>query len=727
MNISITDLSSFTLVLFSFTLVLALATRSMRSKKPKGQLPPGPPGWPIIGHLFHVITNRPAQVWIHRSMEVMQTEIACFRFASVNVITVTSSEIALEVLREKDEALADRSESYTTNLLSHGYKDVAFSPYGESWKLMKKTMTNKLMSPATLNKTLGDRTLEADNIVTYLFNLSRSGTMRRPVNVRDIVLTYCHAVMMRMMFGQRHFDEAAEDGGLGPKEKEHMDAIYKALDCIFSFNVTNYIPFLRGWNIDGEEAEAREAVDILNGCNDPIIHERMRLWRNKGGKETEEDWLDILITLKNGQGMPLFTFDDIRAQCKDINVATIDNTMNNVEWTIAEMLNHPEILEKATNELDMVVGKDRLVQESDIPQLNYIKACSRESFRLHPANTFMPPHEARQDTTLAGYFVPKGSQILVSRLGLGRNPKIWDEPNVFKPERHLAGHEVNLMEPEMRFVTFGTGRRGCAGVKIGISMTIMLLARLLQGFEWTLPNGTSQVELVAADSNLFMAKPLLACAKPRLVPTLYPAIQNVLLGAINTSAITMTWAMAELVRNPRAMKKVQTEIRNQMGNKPMITLDDTDQLNYLKMVIKETWRLHPPAPLLVPREVMSEFKINGYKIQPKTRLYVNAYAIGRDPDIWKDPEMFLPERFMDNDIDAKGQNFELLPFGSGRRICPGMYMGTTMVEFGLANMLSRFDWELPEGMSVEDIDMEESPGLAVGKKNELLLVPVKFL
>ena len=82
--------------------------------------------------------------------------------------------------------------------------------------------------------------------------------------------------------------------------------------------------------------------------------------------------------------------------------------MNNVEWTIAEMLNHPEILEKAITELDIIVGKDRLVQESDIPQLNYIKACSRESFRLHPANAFMPPHGARQDTTLAGYFVPKG-------------------------------------------------------------------------------------------------------------------------------------------------------------------------------------------------------------------------------------------------------------------------------------------------------------------------------
>ncbi|CAH2045404.1 unnamed protein product [Thlaspi arvense] len=202
---------------------------------------------------------------------------------------------------------------------------------------------------------------------------------------------------------------------------------------------------------------------------------------------------------------------------------------------------------------------------------------------------------------------------------------------------------------------------------------------------------------------------------------------DILLAGIDTAAITMTWAMTELAKNPRVMKKVQSEIRNHMGNKSMISLDDTDQLSYLKMVIKETWRLHPPAPLLSPREVVSEFEINGYTIQPKTRLHVNVWAIGRDPNTWKDPKEFLPERFMDSDIDAKGQNFELLPFGGGRRICPAIYMGTTMVEFGLANMLYNFDWKLPEGMVVEDIDMEECPGLTVSKKSELLLVPVKYL
>ncbi|XP_056861132.1 cytochrome P450 71B10-like [Raphanus sativus] len=207
-------------------------------------------------------------------------------------------------------------------------------------------------------------------------------------------------------------------------------------------------------------------------------------------------------------------------------------------------------------------------------------------------------------------------------------------------------------------------------------------------------------------------------------------LMNILLGGINTSAITMTWAMAELARNPRVMKKVQSEIREKIGeNKKerIISLDETYQLNYLKMVIKETWRLHPVSPLLVPREVTSEFKINGYTIQPKTRLHVNTWGIGRDPQVWKDPEEFIPERFMDCDIEANGQHFELLPFGGGRRICPAMYMGATTVEFGLANLLYQFDWKLPEGAEVEDIDMDEAFGLTAHKKHDLLLVPVKPL
>ncbi|KAJ4710981.1 Cytochrome P450 [Melia azedarach] len=204
---------------------------------------------------------------------------------------------------------------------------------------------------------------------------------------------------------------------------------------------------------------------------------------------------------------------------------------------------------------------------------------------------------------------------------------------------------------------------------------------------------------------------------------------NIFLGGVDTSAITVIWAMAELSKKPRLMKKAQSEIRTCIGNKGRVTESDIDQLQYLKMVIKETMRLHPPAPMLLAREAMSHFKVNGYDIHPKTLIQVNAWAIGRDPNYWKNPEEFVPERFIDNSVDFRGQHFEYLPFGSGRRICPGINMGVATSELALANLLYCFDWKLPNGMKEDDINMEESTGvsLTLCKKTPLILVPVNYL
>ncbi|GLU08741.1 hypothetical protein SLE2022_256340 [Rubroshorea leprosula] len=196
------------------------------------------------------------------------------------------------------------------------------------------------------------------------------------------------------------------------------------------------------------------------------------------------------------------------------------------------------------------------------------------------------------------------------------------------------------------------------------------------------------------------------------------------LGGINTSSVTMLWAMSELIKNPRAMKKVQIEIRSSVGKKGKVEAEDVAKLKYLKMVVKETFRLHPPIPLLIPHETVRQCRIAGFDVFPKTRIFVNVWAIGRDPNSWENPNEFYPERFEDNDIDFKGSNYELLPFGAGRRICPGLAMGTTNVEYALANLLYWFDWELPGGMRKEDFSMEEEGGLVCQRKTPLCLVPV---
>ncbi|KAF8093683.1 hypothetical protein N665_0380s0004 [Sinapis alba] len=199
---------------------------------------------------------------------------------------------------------------------------------------------------------------------------------------------------------------------------------------------------------------------------------------------------------------------------------------------------------------------------------------------------------------------------------------------------------------------------------------------------------------------------------------------NILAAGIDTSAQTVTWVMTHLIANPRVMKKAQAEVREVIKNKDNITEDDIERLEYLQMVIKETFRITPLVPLLVPREASKDVKIAGYDIPKKTWIHVNVWAVHRNPDVWKDPEAFIPERFMDNEIDYKGLNFELLPFGSGRRMCPGMGMGLALVHLTLINLIYRFDWKLPEGMEVEDVDIEELYGLVSLKKVPLDLIPV---
>ncbi|KVH87494.1 cytochrome P450 [Cynara cardunculus var. scolymus] len=190
-----------------------------------------------------------------------------------------------------------------------------------------------------------------------------------------------------------------------------------------------------------------------------------------------------------------------------------------------------------------------------------------------------------------------------------------------------------------------------------------------------------------------------------------------------TSASAVVWAMTFLIKNPKALKRVQQEVRNAVGNKGKIDEEDLQNFVYLKAVIKESLRLCPVAPLLVPRETIDACILSGYKIPSKTLVYVNVWAIGRDPEYWDNPEEFHPERFIGSNIDYKGTDFELIPFGSGRRGCPGMSLGSITMELALSNLLYAFDWKLPHGMKSEDVDTITTPGIVLHKKNMLNLVP----
>jgi cytochrome P450 len=170
------------------------------------------------------------------------------------------------------------------------------------------------------------------------------------------------------------------------------------------------------------------------------------------------------------------------------------------------------------------------------------------------------------------------------------------------------------------------------------------------------------------------------------------------------------------------MRKLQDEVRTVVGNRTHVTEEDLVKMNYLKAVIKETLRLHVPITLLVPRKSMEDVKLNGYDIAAGTQVIINAWAIARDPSSWDEPLEFKPERFMNSSIDFKGSNFELIPFGSGRRSCPGVLFAIAVNELVLANLVYQFDWKLPDGVAEKDLDMSESVGITCHRKYPLFAV-----
>ncbi|KAL1568308.1 unspecific monooxygenase [Salvia divinorum] len=199
-------------------------------------------------------------------------------------------------------------------------------------------------------------------------------------------------------------------------------------------------------------------------------------------------------------------------------------------------------------------------------------------------------------------------------------------------------------------------------------------------------------------------------------------ILNMFVAGTDTSATTIEWTMVELIRNPRTMKTLQNEVIKVAGSKGKIEEEDIEKMPYLKAVIKESLRLHLPVPLLIPRESTQDTKVLGYDVASGTRVLINAWAIARDPCLWENPEEFYPERFLDTSIDYRGLNFELIPFGAGRRGCPGITFAVAIVELAIAKLVHTFDFGLPDGSREKGLDMNETSGLTIRKKNPLLVI-----
>jgi len=207
--------------------------------------------------------------------------------------------------------------------------------------------------------------------------------------------------------------------------------------------------------------------------------------------------------------------------------------------------------------------------------------------------------------------------------------------------------------------------------------------------------------------------------------------QNLFVAGTDTTSTIVEWSLAELIRHPDVLKKAQQELDAVVGRDRLVSETDLPRLTYLTAVIKETFRLHPSTPLSLPRVAAEECEVDGFRIPAGTTLLVNVWAIARDPEAWPEPLQFRPDRFLPGGshagVDVKGSDFELIPFGAGRRICAGLSWGLRMVTLMTATLVHALDWDLADGMTADKLDMEEAYGLTLQRAVPLMVRPAPRL
>ncbi|CAI0440861.1 unnamed protein product [Linum tenue] len=284
----------------------------------------------------------------------------------------------------------------------------------------------------------------------------------------------------------------------------------------------------------------------------------------------------------------------------------------------------------------------------------------------------------------------------------------------------LGGMTVSDLYPSVKFLPTLTGFRSKLN-RLHRAADVLLDEIIKEHLARRAVAGKEQAAVYIVDVLLDLQENCTDLESPLTNDNIKAVATELILGGSANSSITIEWTMSELMRNPRVMQKAQEEVRQVFRGKGRI-----EELKYTNAVIKEALRMHPDGPLLGPRESQVDVVVDGYLVPARTKVIVNAWAIGRDPQFWDDAETFHPERFLDCSVDYRGTDFQFVPFGAGRRMCPGLAFGMATVKLGLTNLLYHFDWKLPDGMKPEELDMTETFGLTLRRKNPLCLIPVAY-
>ncbi|KAL1830857.1 hypothetical protein DCAR_0100806 [Daucus carota subsp. sativus] len=488
-------------VLLVISLIILISTKTKKISPP---LPPGPKSLPLVGNLLSLDPD--LHIYFTTLGKTYGPIVTLWLGHKVGIV-INSPVLASEVLKHQDTIFANRDVPAAANEV-YGGKDIVWTPYGPKWRMLRRVSVIEMLSKSTLDSFHELRRREIRQTMGYFY--SRVGL---PVDIGEQMFLTTMNVVTSMMWGGtvKGHDRAR----LGTELRLVVNGMIQLLGMP---NISDFYPGLARFDLQG----VRKKMKVLAKQFDDIFETAIKRRQEMKAQEGSKDFLQFLLKLKDDQEakMPL-TMTELKALLMDMVTGGTDTTSNSLEFALAEMMNKPQIIQKVQEELDIVVGRNNMVEESQLPKLPYLYAVMKEVLRLHPILPLLVPHCPSETCVVGGYTVPKGSRVFINVWSIHRDPSIWEKPLEFIPERFLDG-QWDYSGKDFKYFPFGSGRRICAGIAMAENMFLFSLASLLHSFDWKLPEG-QKLDLSERFGIVLKKKvPLVLIPTPRLSnPELY--------------------------------------------------------------------------------------------------------------------------------------------------------------------------------------------------------------
>ncbi|XP_059431770.1 trimethyltridecatetraene synthase-like [Corylus avellana] len=509
------EASSWALTVMAWLAALAFLSKISTFKRHQPKFPPGPKPWPIIGNL-NLIGAHP-----HQSLHKLSQKygpIMQLKLGSVSVVVASSPEMAKQFLKTHDHIFASRPQTAAGKYISYNYTDLLWAPYGPYFRQARKIYMSEVFTPKRIESYEYIRVEERSALLSRLLALSG-----KPIRVKEHLVRLTLSVISRIVLGNKYFSESeSETSEITFKEFKQMIDEWLFLNA--ALNIGDWIPWLSFLDLQGYVKRMKALKKKFDRFHDHVFDDH-KVKREAEKDFVPKDMVDLLLQLADDPNTDhvKLTYDNVKGLTQDLLLGGADTSATTLEWTMSELMKQPHLINKATEELDRVIGKDKWVEEKDIPQLPYINAIMKETMRKHPVAVLLAPHSALEDGNIAGYDISKGSTVLINTWGMGRDPSIWDAPQEFRPERFL-GKAIDVKGQYFELLPFGSGRRMCPGYNLGLKVVSSTLANMLHGFEWKFPDNVKPEDLSMEEvysSGASRKFPLVAVTKPRLPLHLY--------------------------------------------------------------------------------------------------------------------------------------------------------------------------------------------------------------